>query len=95
MKTLCPECQNKPALEPKPMPWDTTLDFPKVPVIWIRSKDDYREHMVVGFANPCAVITVTCGCEPVLQSIHLTQDGFKDMEWSEDRKNWTACQKLP
>lgn len=78
---------------PKLVPWDDTSDFPKVPTIWIRSKNDYRDHMVIGFANPCAIITASCGCQPVLESIHLTQDGFKDMEWSEDRKDWQPCSK--
>lgn len=78
---------------PKLVPWDDTSDFPKVPTIWIRSKNDYRDHMVIGFAHPCAIITVTCGSGPVLQSIHLTQDGLRDMEWSEDRKDWLPCSK--
>lgn len=85
-------CRSLP--EPKKqVPWDDTSDFPKVPTIWIRSKNDYRDHMVIGFANSCAIITASCGCQPILESIHLTQDGFKDMEWSEDRKDWQPCSK--
>lgn len=86
----------RPLPEPaKPVAWDDTSDFPKVPTIWIRSKNDYRERMVIGFAHPCAIITATCGSSPVLQSIHLTQDGFRDMEWSENRETWLPCHKLP
>ncbi len=76
------------------VPWDSTHDFPKLPVIWIRGKDDYREHLVIGYANPVAVITATCGSCPVLESMHLNSDWrHGSIEWSTDRKTWQPCEK--
>jgi hypothetical protein len=76
------------------VPWDSTHDFPKLPVIWIRGKDDYREHLVIGYANPVTIITATCGSCPVLESMHLNSDWrHGSIEWSTDRKTWQPCEK--
>lgn len=49
--------------------------------------------MIVGFASPCSYITVTCGCQPAVQSCRFDDQRcqWEMMEYSTDRINWRPC----
>lgn len=75
------------------VPWTSTHDIPQYGSVWIRSKGDYREHLIIGLAHPVAFITASCGCKPCLQDNHVSDWNMKDCEWSMDRQTWQPCSK--
>lgn len=87
----------RPKPEPRVRPWSKPEDVPG-PVCWIRGRHDlpyphpdYREQLIIGFSNPTAFITASCGCEPVVMSTQFSGCRWEHMEYSTDRKMWHPC----